>query len=386
LALKFLRKHLFQNTRDKYHSSGWIKELALYNLALNGMLTPPELETFFKEYGTLSMQSKAFLILAAAEIDYSSEKIAALLAELEPKIDPKRYDYHDSSSRETAVCLLAAVKAEALPEKQSNWAGALLKSLKPEGRWYSTADTGWCLLALSRFFKQNDPSQVKPIVCRVSVGNEKPKVVAISEASGETEIDPRLLIGGRGFKVESDTKRLVHYTLDLKYPDLVKEPSKLQQGFVIDKTIENLNGKKEIRVGDVLRIKLDIRIPRSTTGNKWGKVDYLALVDPVPAGLVPVNSDLKTEGVVKQAKSETDDWDSPQEFSPSFFELRDDGVRVFKNRAWTGVYKYSYLARAVAAGDFWMRGSRISLMYDPDVFGKTMGERIKILPAKGVKK
>jgi len=30
--------------------------------------------------------------------------------------------------------------------------------------------------------------------------------------------------------------------------------------------------------------------------------------------------------------------------------------------------------------EFRMRGSRISLMYDPDVFGRTAGEVVKILP------
>ncbi|MBI4961782.1 MAG: hypothetical protein HY913_00760 [Desulfomonile tiedjei] len=67
-------------------------------------------------------------------------------------------------------------------------------------------------------------------------------------------------------------------------------------------------------------------------------------------------------------------------FSPDFSEFRDDGVRVFKDRAWSGTFQYSYLARAVAEGDFWMRGSRVSLMYDPDVFGRTSGEMVKILP------
>jgi hypothetical protein len=70
------------------------------------------------------------------------------------------------------------------------------------------------------------------------------------------------------------------------------------------------------------------------------------------------------------------------EFTPSHIEFRDDGVRVFKDRAWQGHYRYSYLARAVAAGEFWMRGSRVSLMYDPDRFGKTLGKKVKVLPAE----
>jgi uncharacterized protein YfaS (alpha-2-macroglobulin family) len=110
----------------------------------------------------------------------------------------------------------------------------------------------------------------------------------------------------------------------------------------------------------------------------------LALEDPVPAGLVPINPDLKTEGVGKK-KSDTDgdsddDYGSGGQFTSDHSEFRDDGVRVFKNRAWAGSFTYRYLARAVAEGDFWMRGSRISLMYDPDVFGRTTGKVVKVLP------
>jgi len=80
--------------------------------------------------------------------------------------------------------------------------------------------------------------------------------------------------------------------------------------------------------------------------------------------------------------SDSDSGNYGQGFAPDFSEFRDDGVRVFKDRAWSGTYSYSYLARAVAEGDFWMRGSRIALMYDPDVFGRTPGEMVKILPVE----
>jgi hypothetical protein len=104
-------------------------------------------------------------------------------------------------------------------------------------------------------------------------------------------------------------------------------------------------------------------------------------VDPVPAGIVPINSELKSEGV-EEKKPKQSYSEGFSNFTPAYFEFRDDGVRVFKNRAWGGRYRYTYLARAVAEGDFWMRASRISLMYNPEVFGRTKGTRVKILPAK----
>jgi uncharacterized protein YfaS (alpha-2-macroglobulin family) len=98
--------------------------------------------------------------------------------------------------------------------------------------------------------------------------------------------------------------------------------------------------------------------------------------------MVPINSELKTEGVLAehQTTGERGRWrDGFYDFTPTYVEFRDDRVRVFKNTAWPGLYRYSYLARATTDGDFWMRGSRISLMYDPDRFGKTKGHDVKIL-------
>ena len=103
----------------------------------------------------------------------------------------------------------------------------------------------------------------------------------------------------------------------------------------------------------------------------------------MPAGLVPVNSELATEGAGESRRTTEPSWrEGFSDFTPTYLEFRDDGVRVFKNRAWKGQYRYSYLARAVMEGDFWMRGSRISLMYNPDRFGKTEGRKVTVLPAK----
>jgi uncharacterized protein YfaS (alpha-2-macroglobulin family) len=147
--------------------------------------------------------------------------------------------------------------------------------------------------------------------------------------------------------------------------------------------MENLNGKDEIRVGDVVRVTLDIGLGSASRSTYDKRFHYLALVDPVPAGLVPINSELKSEGVeTEDSGRRGGSFSGVMSFTPNHMEFRDDGVRVFKDRAWSGTYRYSYLARAVMEGDFWMRSSRISLMYDPEYFARTEGKRIEILPVK----
>jgi hypothetical protein len=391
-ASEYLRKGLFNDvSRDGRHGGAWIRELAVYNLAMNRKLTPYELDKMFQDYDNMSEQAKAFLILAATEVGAQKEAnnqtpspdlLKKLAKELKPDIKgPAKTGYRNSTYRTVAICLLAGVQVNLDKAMLDSWAGYLLKSLKSDGRWVSTADTGFCLAALSKYFRKYGSANDKEVVCKIKIPGGQEFEREVSAATAHLEIDASKLIGSEPIRISANNKALVHYTLDLTYPDLANDPAHLKQGFTLRKRIENLNGKEEIRVGDVLRVTLDLQISKEL--DKDNTVEYLALEDPTPAGITPINSDLKTEGVDDDASGNTrTSWKDPRIFRPSHSEFRDDGVRVFKDKAWPGFYRYTYLARAVAQGDFWMRGSRVSLMYDPDSFGKTLGKRVTILPAK----
>lgn len=381
-ALQYLRDGLFKKSSDGYHGSAWTQELALFNLAMGNMLTQQELAPFFENFDKLNDQAKGLLLLSAKKIGYMDDaKLKRLFRKLEPRFNPARVGYSDSSFREVAVCLMAALEVGKDRKKATTWAGYLLRNLKPEGYWISTADTGWCLMALTDFFRGEKPGKTATMNVLVDYGDAKPTEVKLSETTAYVALDIRKLMAKGSIDIKSDSKRLLNYNVSLTYPDIVTDPSKLNEGFTLRKTMENLNGKDEIRVGDVVRVTLEIGL-RDPSKRYSGRVfDYLALVDPVPAGMVPINSELKTEGVTAEEAGTTQGSGYRYGlFTPNYFEFRDDGVRVFKDRAWEGTYKYTYLARAVAEGDFWMRSSRISLMYDPDYFGRTEASKVTILP------
>jgi alpha-2-macroglobulin len=385
-ALDFLHEGLFKTREgDSFHGTAWAKEFALLNLALNDKLTAAELEPLFKNYDSASIQSKALLLLAASKVGYLPEKkVIEMLTALNPEPDAERMDYRNSSFREIAVCLMAAMETGSDLQKADAWVGLLMKGLKPDGKWASTADTGWCLLALSKYYEKRERGKTGTVKFSIDYGADKPSEVTASEDMAVSlAVDPRKLLEKGKIRVTGNSNDLMNYTLSVTYPDLATEPSDLSRGFSLKKTIENLSGKEEIRVGDVLRVTLDIGILASEYDRGF-RYEYFALEDPVPAGLVPINSELATEGAEKKRSEERyDRWTNGYyEFTPSHIEFRDDGVRVFKDHAWQGHYRYSYLARAVAAGEFWMRGSRISQMYDPDRFGKTLGKKVKVLPAE----
>jgi uncharacterized protein YfaS (alpha-2-macroglobulin family) len=109
--------------------------------------------------------------------------------------------------------------------------------------------------------------------------------------------------------------------------------------------------------------------------------------DPLPAGLVAINSAIKTEervGPRRRGSDEEEDeyWDYWEggfiKFVPSFFEIRDDRVLVFKDSTWRGQYQYAYYARAVCEGEFVMPSTKIQLMYEPDTISLTPVEKFVI--------
>ena len=191
-ALTFLHENLFKKKEsDKYHGATWTRELALFNLAVGKMLSAQELEPFFQEYDSLNDEGKALLILSAKDVGYlQQDKLKEMVTQLNPRFDPNRTDYHNSSFRELAACLMAALETGVASKEADSWAGYLLRGLKPDGRWSSTADTGWCLLALGKYYRGKETKKVGSVRLRIDYGGDKPEEMTVSEAAAYLELDP----------------------------------------------------------------------------------------------------------------------------------------------------------------------------------------------------
>jgi uncharacterized protein YfaS (alpha-2-macroglobulin family) len=390
-SLDFVRAQLIQRggsssspTRDP-----WVTELGVYSLAENGKLNAAELKPFLDKFNSASAFGRALLLQAAKRTcALPHDEILRRLDELQPPSDRECPYYFNSGNRATASCLLAALESGGAEKRRDSWAGTLLQGLGPEGRWRSTADTGWCLLALSKYFHGQTPSHNTETTVRIKYAEEDAVEVRMGRTPTEIELDFAKLLEKGTLKLDatrdgrSEGAGLAHYTLSLTYPDVTSQGGEVARGLGLQKRIENLNGASEIRVGDVVRVTLDLDVSPDRVVEGYRHVEYVAVEDPVPAGLVPINSELAGEGVMGgSGGADNQEGRYSYDLYPSHFEFRDDGVRVFKNRMWPGVHRFSYLARASFAGDFWMRGSRAALMYEPEVFALTEGKRLSILPA-----
>jgi uncharacterized protein YfaS (alpha-2-macroglobulin family) len=103
----------------------------------------------------------------------------------------------------------------------------------------------------------------------------------------------------------------------------------------------------------------------------------VVLDDPLPAGLVAVNSALKTEETGPAGGENNGELlsyvtaDGTMLYYPNFFEIRDDRVLAFRDRVYSGRYRFEYYARAVCAGRFVAPAAKAAAMYSPGVYGYT---------------
>lgn len=390
LALNYL-KTVMEETAvkkiDRPEAGKSFAGFAAYLLALNGALDQAAFKEVYQTINDMPREGSLLTLLAAKINGYlpEAELINAARPLLERRWIDKSGDYYFYARyREPAIALITANTILPRDPMTGNLANELLGGVNKEGIWTSTSDTGWSLVALGEYFKGVAFAD-KPV--KVSIRQEGWPVAAItidSKKSYTYAFEPASFLKKPEISIFVEGNINMVYSLSLSYPRVDYALEGYERGFKIHKSIENTDGSKAIKVGDVVKVTLDIDIE----GNNF---NYIVLDDPLPAGFVAINSAIKTEEhVAKKKKKQVNDEGEYYEeggedyywsawnykggfynFIPNYFEIRDDRVLVFKDRSWKGRYRYSYYVRAVCKGEFVLPSTKIQLMYEPNVVSYT---------------
>ena len=144
-----------------------------------------------------------------------------------------------------------------------------------------------------------------------------------------------------------------------------------------------LESPMALRRGEVVRVDLYISLPTAR--------HFVAVNDPIPGGLEPINADLATSSVIDAEKGafqaaggswyfQQSDWSYYGASLWSFYhkELRHDSARFYADYLSAGNYHLSYTAQAIAEGDFSVMPLHVEEMYDPDVYGMGLPARLVV--------
>jgi hypothetical protein len=106
----------------------------------------------------------------------------------------------------------------------------------------------------------------------------------------------------------------------------------------------------------------------------------VAIDDPLPAGLEPVDTGLaSTSQYLADALSSAGrDSSGPYISAWAREELRDDRALFFLDQMPAGMYRFRYLARAISPGSFIVPPSKVEEMYAPEVFGRSGAGKVTI--------
>lgn len=295
-----------------------------------------------------------------------------------------------NSDRRADGVLLEAMIGD---QKESTLIPKLVKGLlahRKAGRWYNTQENAFVLLGLDRYF--NTYEKVTPdFVARVWLGDKfagdhafKGRTTEYSHIgipmqflANEKAKEQNLIIG-------KDGPGRLYYRVGMQYaPTNLKLPP-ADHGFVVSRLYEAVDSNDDVKrdPDGTWRVKAGAKVRVRVSMVAQSRRYHVALVDPIPAGLEPMNPALAVTGEIpKDPKAaETSARGNPYWYwSRTWYEhqnMRDERVEAFTSLLWDGVWDYTYVARATTPGTFVVPPTKAEEMYSPETFGRSAGDRM----------
>ncbi|MEM1008100.1 MAG: hypothetical protein AAGJ35_03765, partial [Myxococcota bacterium] len=389
-----------------------VHALALWSLSEMGSFPEKPLQKVLSHKKTLPLFAKAWLMStlhrravrtsgAAAdapevrallrEIRNRAEETAATIRFAEHHTESLRLLMH-TNDRTNAIILRCLLEVRPKDPMIPKIVRGMIQS-RVRGRWSTTQANAYALLALSKYYamyeKQEPNFRLQSWLGKGYLGQYAFKGRSMTIQEQKVPMAFLKQQGRADLVLAKKGAGRVYYRLGLRYaPKSLKLPPE-EQGFYVTRQYEPVGDPKALmrrkdgtyvfQAGAYFRVRLRV----VAAGRRY----YVALVDPLPAGLEAVNLSFKTSASTALSSAidnkiyDTRSWYSFFAFSHQ--EKRDSMVNLFANILPAGVYEYTYVARATTLGKFVIPPTRAEEMYHPEVFGRTatmFGEVVERMP------
>jgi hypothetical protein len=268
------------------------------------------------------------------------------------------------------------------------------------GRWETTQETAWALIALTDWMKATgelnaDYDWVVAINGQV-LGNGTANGEMLRQTATLTQSMASLLSNGlrsgalvinRDARFPRSGDGQLYYSAYLRTFMPVSQVQPLSHGIVVarqyfdrdDPCFTSRRPDEEsipctpvtsAKVGDVLQVRLTIVAPTD--------LHYVVVEDPLPAGTEAIDTSLKTASQLSQAPelNRTSAYSAYYGWGWWWFthsELHDEKVVLFASFLPAGTYEYTYQIRAGLDGVYTVMPAHAEEMYFPEVFGRSDG-------------
>ena len=347
----------------------------------------------FERRDLLSNYGKAYLLQAIYHSNSEDSRIQSLVSDLNSQViitstgahwEEEYRDYRNWNTdlRTTAIVLNALLEVEGQNKVNVN-AVRWLMSNRELGRWSTTQETTWSLIALTNWMIKSGELD----------SNYEYAIGLNGEMLTEGQVDKDNLTENIKLNIEMDQllkdelNALVfshgegdgnlYYTAFLSADLQISQIDALDQGMSITRQYFSLEDPEtpitEIEQGELVRVRLTMVVP--------GALHYLVINDPLPAGFEALDSTLETDTVVPSYY--TREMNAERGWGWWYFdhiEKRDEKVVLVADYLPAGTYVFTYLARASTAGTYNVIPPNAAEFYFPDVGGRGAGSKFTVLP------
>jgi alpha-2-macroglobulin len=254
------------------------------------------------------------------------------------------------------------------------------------GRWANTQDNVFVLMALDRYFQEYE--KVAPdFVARVWLGDQYAGEHAFKghrtdRHQIEIPMKDVAALGKGDLVIHKDGgKGRLYYRIGMTYAPADLQLPPADHGFVVERRYEPVDDPDDVvrHQDGSWRIKAGARVRVRLSMVADNRRYHVALVDPLPAGLEPMNPALAVTGPVPQDARGQQQQGRYWWWHRTWYEhqnLRDERVEAFTTLLWAGVWEYTYVARATTPGTFVVPPSKAEEMYAPETFGRSASDRV----------
>ena len=296
--------------------------------------------------------------------------------------DPYLLWFWNSNVRTTAIVLDTLARAGADPSEMTPIVRWLMAARK-DGRWGNTQENAYAMEALVAYYRKYE-SVVPSFAAVVSLGAQeltKSEFRGRSTETATTELPMAQLLAKaqpgatQALTFSKEGAGTLFYTARLRYASDASFLDGLDNGIRITRAYAPYveNGARaaatSFKAGDLIRVTLTFQLTKERR--------YVAVTDPLPAGLEPVESWFATSAASLGAQQDdqgdgSNDWTTWwQRGGFDHVERHDDRVQLFATRLSEGRHVFSYVVRATTAGTFRTAPARVEEMYAPEIFGRT---------------
>ena len=373
-------------------SANALRAYALYVRSLNGDIDRKRAQELVREE-ELSIESLGWL-LPLLETDKPNAHYEEALLRLTNNVTETAAGAHfvtsytdgahvllHSERRADGVVLGALVATDAHNDLVPKLVRGLLDHRK-RGRWNNTQENVFILLALSDYFDRFE-SDTPDFAARMWLGDAyagEHRFKGRTTDRVQLDVPMAQLLDYESPSTLTLQKQGVgrlYYRVGMRYAPKSLTSEAEDFGFEVNREYEAVDDPDDVMQDDdgTWHIKAGARVRVTVTMVNPMRRYHVALVDPLPAGLEPINSALATsERLPHDEDRRGSGW-----WYGHWYEhenLRDERVEAFTSLLREGAHTYRYFARATTPGTFVVPPARAEEMYHPETFGRSSSLRL----------